>query len=163
MKNVLNLLVVCFLLIASTSCSNDSTDELINENEVVIIPESKTIEIEILQLINEYRISAGLNSLEALEVVKGQAFSHSDYMVETNNVSHDNFYNRRAYLINNAGAQTVTENVAFGFTNAQSVVNAWLNSDGHKANIEGDFTNFEISAEQNEDGKWYYTNIFIKK
>ncbi|OIQ15623.1 CAP domain-containing protein [Lacinutrix sp. MedPE-SW] len=163
MKTVLNLLLTCFLLVAFTSCSSDSSDEITSTNEYVVIPESKLIEIEILELINEYRISKGLNVLEPLDAIKGQAYSHSDYMVETNNVSHDNFYTRKAYLVNNAGAQTVTENVAYGFTNAESVVNAWLNSEGHKANIEGDFTNFEVSAEQNEDGKWYYTNIFIKK
>ncbi|AEH02498.1 CAP domain-containing protein [Lacinutrix sp. 5H-3-7-4] len=163
MKTVLNLLFIALILVTSTSCSSDSSEEFSNEKEFVVIPESKTIEIEILELINEYRIANGFNSLAPMDAIKGQAFSHSDYMVETNNVSHDNFYSRKAYLINNAGAKTVTENVAYGFTNARSVVDAWLNSEGHKANIEGDFTNFEVSAEQNDEGKWYYTNIFINK
>ena len=57
----------------------------------------------------------------------------------------------------------MSENVAYGFTNAESVVNAWLNSEGHRHVIEGDFTNFDISAEKDEEGKWYFTNIFIKK
>ena len=48
-------------------------------------------------------------------------------------------------------------------SNAQSVVNAWLNSDGHRQNIEGDFTDFDISAEQNANGQWYFTNIFVKR
>ena len=63
----------------------------------------------------------------------------------------------------NAGALNVGENVAYAYSSAQSVVNAWLNSPSHRSNIEGDFTDFDISAEQNEDGKWYYTNIFIKR
>ena len=53
--------------------------------------------------------------------------------------------------------------MAYGYTQAESVVNAWLKSDSHRENIEGDFTNFDVSAEQNTDGDWYYTNIFIKK
>jgi uncharacterized protein YkwD len=53
--------------------------------------------------------------------------------------------------------------VAFGYTTAESLVKAWLKSEVHKATIEGDFTNFDISAEKGTDGKWYYTNIFIKK
>lgn len=164
MKNLLNLLFIVFLLISGTSCSNDSVDDLAAEEQtVLVIPESKTIEIEILELINTHRISLGLNTLQSLDIVKGQAFSHSDYMVETANVSHDNFYSRRSYLVNNAGAIAVSENVAYGFTNAESVVNAWLNSEGHRHNIEGDFTDFDISAEQNEEGKWYFTNIFIKR
>ena len=38
-----------------------------------------------------------------------------------------------------------------------------LNSAGHKANIEGDFTHFGISIRTNAEGKKYYTNIFVKK
>lgn len=29
--------------------------------------------------------------------------------------------------------------------------------------MEGDYTHFQISAEQCEDGRWYFTNIFIQK
>ena len=53
--------------------------------------------------------------------------------------------------------------MAYAFSTPESVVNAWLNSEGHKHVIEGDYTDFDISAEKDEDGKWYYTNIFIKK
>jgi len=90
MKKLLSLLFIAFMLISSTSCSNDSEEDLtFGETQVMVIPESKTIEIEILELINSHRISLGLNTLKALEIVKGQAFSHSDYMVETANVSHE--------------------------------------------------------------------------
>ena len=84
-------------------------------------------------------------------------------MVDKDEVSHDNFYKRSNYLKANAGAKKVSENVAYGYSRAESVVNAWIKSDSHRKNIEGDFTNFNISAEKNDEGKWYYTNIFIKK
>ena len=57
----------------------------------------------------------------------------------------------------------MSENVAYGFSSAESLVNAWLNSASHRENIEGDFTDFDISAEKNNEGKWYFTNIFIKR
>ena len=60
-------------------------------------------------------------------------------------------------------SSTVRENVAYGYATASGVVNAWLNSEGHREVIEGDFTHFDISAEKDENGRWYYTNIFIKK
>ena len=66
-------------------------------------------------------------------------------------------------MVDNVSATKVSENVAYAFSSAESVVNAWLNSDGHRENIEGDFTDFDISAEQNEEGRWYFTNIFIKR
>ena len=95
--------------------------------------------------------------------VESVAYTHTDYMVDNDEVSHANFYSRSDYLKANAGAKKVSENVAYGYSSAESVVRAWLKSDGHKATIEGDFSNFDVSAEVNTEGKWYYTNIFIKK
>ena len=98
-----------------------------------------------------------------MSIVKSVAYSHTDYMVDNDVVSHDNFFTRSNYLKSNIGAKKVSENVAYGFSTAQGVVDAWIRSESHKANLEGDYTNFDISAERNEDGRWYYTNIFIKK
>ena len=84
-------------------------------------------------------------------------------MIEAANVSHDNFFQRKQSLQTNADANIVTENVAYGFSSAESVVNAWINSPSHRDNIEGDYTDFDVSAEQNNEGKWYFTNIFIKR
>jgi len=84
-------------------------------------------------------------------------------MIENDEVSHANFFQRKNNLMNNVGALTVAENVAYAFSSPESVVNAWLNSEGHKNVIEGDYTDFDISAEMDENGRWYYTNIFIRK
>ncbi|WP_008638504.1 CAP domain-containing protein [Bizionia argentinensis] len=165
MRNFIFLPVMIFLVIFMTSCSSESIDEvvIIEDSSELIIPESKTIEIEIMELINDYRLSKGLNPLNNVGIIKAQAFNHTDYMISNNHVSHDNFNSRRLFLEDRLGAQNVSENVAYGFTSAQSAVSAWLKSDGHRANIEGDFTDFELSADQNDAGKWYYTNIFVKK
>jgi uncharacterized protein YkwD len=156
-------LMVLFALF-TFSCSTDSLDDTANNvNTNLVVPETKIIEIEIVELINDYRLSIGLNPLNNMDAIKSQAYSHTGYMIEQDNVSHDYFYQRKSYLVSNVGANIVSENVAYGFTSAESVVNAWLNSDGHRANIEGNYTDFDISAEQNNEGKWYYTNIFVKK
>ncbi|WP_055446180.1 CAP domain-containing protein [Lacinutrix mariniflava] len=161
MKTVLNLLLLTLFLTFATSCSTEENTEDLQLQDVTI-PEAKEIEIEIMELINAYRIDKGLNALSNHDLVKSQAYSHSDYMAEADNISHVNFYTRKSFLVNNAGASVVTENVAFGFTNAQSVVNAWINSNDHRVNMEGNYTNFDVSAEQNDQGKWYFTNIFMK-
>jgi uncharacterized protein YkwD len=140
---------------------DESVEKLTVEN--LVVPQTKTIEIEILELINNHRLSIGLNPLRNMDIIKSQEYSNTYYMVDQNEVSHDNFFSRKSYLTNNTGAKSVSENVAYGFTSAKSVVNAWLDSEGHKKNIEGNFTDFDISAEKDVDGKWYYTNIFIKK
>lgn len=164
MKKPTLLPVMVLFAMIMFSCSSDSMDDKIESITVnSTTPEAKIIEIEILELINDYRISEGLIPLNNMGIIKSTAFSHTDYMIVQNNVSHDNFFQRKSYLINNAGANTVAENVAFGYTSAESVVNAWINSEGHRGNIVGNYTDFEISAEQNAEGQWYYTNIFVKK
>ncbi|WP_179006677.1 CAP domain-containing protein [Winogradskyella forsetii] len=151
-------------LFSFTSCSTDSMeDETLNAIEVPVAPQAKQIEIEIMELINAYRINEGLNPLQNHSTVKAVAFTHTDYMIEVNNVSHDNFFLRQQSLQANASANVVSENVAYGFNSAASVVNAWLNSPSHRENIEGDFTDFDVSAEKNAEGKWYFTNMFIKR
>ena len=161
--NYLPLLALMALLSFSSCSTEDFPEDNIDAISLQYAPAPKQIEIEILELINEHRIGLGLNTLNSLNIVKSVAFTHTDYMVEVNNISHDNFYQRKNSLVQNANAKVVSENVAYAYSTAQSVVNAWINSDSHRENIEGDFTDFEVSAEQNKDGKWFYTNIFIKR
>lgn len=152
------LAVLCF------SCTTDNMDDKAEAIELSLkTPITKDIEIQVLGLINDHRLSLSLNPLRDMTLVKSVAFSHTDYMVYNNEVSHTNFYKRSDYLKVNAGALKVSENVAYGYSSAESVVKAWLKSDAHRAVIEGDFTDFDIAAEVNSEGKWYYTNIFIKK
>ncbi|WP_400080009.1 CAP domain-containing protein [Winogradskyella sp. R77965] len=151
-------------VLSFTSCSTDTVaEDAISSIEVPITPQAKQIEIEIIELINAHRIGEGLSALNQHNTVKAVAYTHTDYMIEVNNVSHDNFFQRKQSLQDNADANIVSENVAYGFNSAQAVVNAWINSPSHRDNIEGNYTDFDISAEQNEAGKWYFTNIFIKR
>ena len=156
--------LVLFTVFVLTSCTTDIIDDNVATLELKATNiKTKTIEVKILELINNHRLSLGLNTLADMNIVKSVAYTHTDYMINNDEVSHTNFFERSHYLKQNAGAERVSENVAYGYSSAESVVKAWLKSDGHKANIEGDYTNFDVSAEVNGEGKWYYTNIFIKK
>ncbi|TDQ25823.1 CAP domain-containing protein [Tenacibaculum caenipelagi] len=157
----LKLLVLFFALIL-TSCSSNETEIVDNTPELSTTISEKSIEADILDLINDYRVNNGFSSLSKLQVIKSQTNNHTNYMVEKNEVSHDFFYQRKEYLVENANAVSVAENVAYGYSTAESVVSAWIKSDGHKHNIEGDYTHFDITAEKSTDGKWYFTNIFVK-
>lgn len=164
MKFPTMLPAVALMALLTFSCSTDSVEEeAIDAIAASYVPDTKVIEIEVMELINDHRISIGLTPLEPLSEIKAQAFGHTDYMIDQSEVSHDNFYVRRNNLMSTAGAQSVGENVAYGFSYAPALVAAWLNSEGHKAVIEGDYTNFDLSAEQDDNGRWYYTNIFIKR
>ncbi|PKV52120.1 Cysteine-rich secretory protein family protein [Aquimarina sp. MAR_2010_214] len=164
MKSPVKVIYIACMAMLLYSCSAENVEEdLGSSNKEFIVPEVKSIEIEILDLINNYRISKELNALTPLDVIKSQAYRHTDYMIKQNNISHDYFYERKSYLVTNAGASKVAENVGYGYSSAESIVNAWIKSDSHRSTIEGDFTAFDISIEQNEDGVMYCTNIFIKK
>lgn len=156
--------LLALMTICSFSCSTDAIEyEKTDAFEANYVPETKLEEVEILDLINQHRESLDLSRLESLSAIKSEAYGHTDYMIENDKVSHEYFFQRKANLINKVGAIKVAENVAYAFSSPQSVVNAWLNSEGHRAVIEGDYSNFDISAEQDIEGKWYYTNIFVKR
>ena len=167
MKTAKILSVLAFALVVMlSSCSPDSTNEDsidVNIKENSYVPQANEFEILVLELINEHRISLGLNALQNMSVIKAQAYGHTDYMIEKNQVSHDNFYLRAKNLKAEADAVAVGENVAYGYNSPEALVNAWLNSEGHKVVIEGNYTHFDISAEKNENDRWYFTNIFIRK
>ena len=164
MKLLKMLSLLTMLTVLSFSCSTDTIDDKVDTLELNFkTPQTKTIEVEILEQINNHRLSLGLNPLDDMTIIKSVAYSHTDYMMDIGEISHDNFFTRSNYLKQNAGAKKVSENVAYGYSTAETVVNAWLKSEGHRATIEGDFTNCDVSAEKNEKGRWYYTNIFIKK
>lgn len=164
MKLPTMLPAMALIALLSFSCSTDSVEEdTIEAITSTYVPQTKVIEVEILELINDHRISQGLNVLSDMSTIKAQAFGHTDYMVAQQEVSHDNFYKRKETLESRVGAVKVAENVAYAYSSAESVVNAWLNSDGHRNVIEGDYTDFDVSAEKDANGKYYFTNIFVKK
>ena len=164
MKTLIKITLILLVSISFFSCSEDTAiEQEAVSTENVVIPNDKQIEIEILEEINTYRISKGLSSLSKLNIIKSQTFSHTNHMVESNKISHDNFPSRSAFLKERTGAKKVGENVAVGFQTAESIVRGWVNSEGHRKNLEGSYTHFDISAEQNDNGTWFYTNIFVKK
>ena len=77
------------------------------------------------------------------------AVSHSKYMIEQNKISHDNF-SERATILGNEGAQAVGENVAFGYNDAEEVVNAWINSPSHRDTLEGNYTHVGIGIQEDK-------------
>ena len=153
------------LMFSLVSCSPDSIDkESVDTNQTAVNYEYSENETELINLINDYRASIGLNKLELINYVSVKSEEHDLYMIQSNEVSHAGFKERADNIMEVLKAKKVSENIAYNFSTSQSALGAWLNSAGHKANIEGNFTHFGISIRINpETGKKYYTNIFIKK
>jgi len=117
---------------------------------------------EILTLINDHRRSIGKPALAKNQVIWDQANGHSRNMASGRvPFGHDGFDARIATIRAALGSGgSAAENVAMGYSSAATVVNAWLGSAGHRANIEGNSTRTGISAVQTSTGTWYYTQIF---
>ncbi|TCP23331.1 uncharacterized protein YkwD [Tenacibaculum skagerrakense] len=158
MKRFYSITILLFTIL-TTSCNSDTESEGIFDDSNNV----SSYEKEILELINNYRKDKGLPSLKLLAIIKTQTDKHTDYMIAKGEISHDNFGARSNYLQTNAQAKATAENVASGYSTATSVVNGWLNSDGHRKNIEGNYTHFHLTAKKSPVNKWYYTNIFIRK
>jgi uncharacterized protein YkwD len=85
-------------------------------------------------------------------------------MIEHNLVNHDYFQERSDNLILVLGAERVGENIAYNYKTAENAFSAWMDSPGHRANIEGDYTHFGLAVTTvAQTGKKYYTNMFMKK
>lgn len=160
------LIALLLLTTLLFSCAKEEDGVYFNENSEVVNAKVvySPMESEIISLVNAHRTSMGLSALSTLNLVSGVADGHTDYMIEAGAISHDNFAERAQILMEEAGAKTVGENVAYGFSTAEGVVNGWLNSDGHRKVIENpDYTHFGISTDSNTENRNYFTNIFIKK
>ena len=143
------------------SCSEDDNSILIEEETSTEVQDS-TITGEILELVNQHRKYLGLNSLKRNATADHLAIEHTNYMIAHSKISHDNFNIRFQELQQKENARSAGENVASGYQDASSVMNGWLNSTGHKANIEGDFTHLGLAAIKNTQGKYYFTQLFFR-
>jgi uncharacterized protein YkwD len=80
-----------------------------------------------MKLINDYRLSVGLNALEKSIIFQFNQ-KNINYMISNNVVNHDGFVDRSENIIKTQGAKTVGENIAYNYSTPQAAVSAWLNS-----------------------------------
>jgi len=165
MKTKLFRLFLPILLVFTLiSCSNDSSEDLVADTTLITNYDSTSDEVELARLINLYRVSVEKNKLEIVNHISYKSQEHNLYMIQNNVVNHDFFESRAANIIQVLGAIKVGENIAYNYSTPNSALNAWLNSPEHKEKLDDDYTHFGISISVNpENGKKYFTNIFMKR
>ncbi|WP_264538266.1 CAP domain-containing protein [Flavobacterium sp. N1736] len=161
--------IATFIVISITmnSCTADTAegsqeDTATTEQTLVTSYAYNDAELETMKLINEYRVSIGLNALEKINHISYKCEEHNKYMIENNVVNHNDFVARSENIMKLLGAKKVGENVAYNYKTSAAVVKGWLESAGHKENIEGNYTHFGLAVTTDASGKKYYTNIFAK-
>ncbi|QFT89152.1 Cysteine-rich secretory protein family protein [Bacillus sp. THAF10] len=121
-------------------------------------------EMKVIELTNAERRKNGLSDLKADASLSNVARDKSKDMQQNNYFSHTSpnhgspFDMMRDYGIS---YRTAGENIAMGQRSPEEVVQAWMNSEGHRKNIlNGQFTHIGVGYV--EEGN-YWTQMFIGK
>lgn len=121
------------------------------------------LETEILQYVNADRKEHQLAPLQTNPLESSLALKHSQDMANGKvKFGHDGFNSRARTIQKALGSTEIGENVASGSMTAREVVDGWLNSPGHKKNIEGNFTLTGIGWARDKKGDIYFTQIFSR-
>lgn len=143
---IIGLIVVPILLFILINRKEETVDfsYIPNEND-----------LKVLDLVNLAR----KNKLELNEKISKIALEHSNYILKNQKASHDNFGKRQEKLKH----LIISENVAFGYNSIEAIIQAWLNSPKHKANIlDEDWTETGIATVIDSRGRFIVTQIFAK-
>lgn len=165
--SALNLLytLLTFLLLSNlTACAQQKQNTSSVSYDATSV-DFKSLQNDILKLVNQHRASLGLNALQMNDAATTEATKHSSDMAKGKvDFGHDGFDERMQHLNQKLGTLHATaENVAYGKINAQQVMDMWLNSPGHKKNIEGNFSMIGIGIAKSRSGYLYFTQIFLLK
>ncbi|HBT63205.1 MAG TPA: hypothetical protein DEB10_00905 [Ruminococcaceae bacterium] len=142
---------------------------LIYPGQKISIPEAaplESFEAEVIRLINRERTSRGLPALTNNWQLSRVARYKSQDMIDKNYFSHQSpTYGSPFDMMEAFGLRfsAAAENIAYGQRTAQEVVNAWMNSPGHRANIlSRSYTQTGVGAAKKANGTLYWTQMFMK-
>jgi uncharacterized protein YkwD len=130
------------------------------------VPTGAFAELEqaVFEQINQYRAEQDLPPLILNAEMNDQARLHSEAMAASRNLSHDGFEQRVEAISQAIPLRSAAENVAFnsGFANPEmQAVTGWIDSPGHRENIEGNFDLTGVGITQNAQGEYYFTQLFV--
>ena len=115
---------------------------------------------EVLTLVNEQRSQAGLGALSWDSNLASAANVRAKEIVSSFSHTRPDGSACFTAVVNDGSYMTLGENIAYGYTSASSVMNGWMNSEGHRANIlNGSFTKLGVSCYY-ENGTYYWVQIF---
>ncbi len=122
------------------------------------------VEMEVVRLVNIERQKAGLSPFTASSELSKVARVKSEDMAKNNYFSHTSpTYGDPFTMMKSFGIKynTAGENIAKGYSSAQSVVNGWMNSPGHRANIlNPSFNKIGVGLYKTSNGTAYWTQMF---
>lgn len=124
--------------------------------------EDMTFAEQVVKLVNEERAKAGLSALtidtnvEAAAQVRAREIKQSFSHTRPDGSKFSTALQEQGVSYKGAG-----ENIAWGQKSPEAVMQAWMNSDGHRANIlNAKFTKIGVGYYQDANGTNYWTQLF---
>ncbi|MFI7600777.1 CAP domain-containing protein [Actinoplanes sp. NPDC049681] len=124
---------------------------------------TSTLQTQVVALSNQARVRAGCKALPVNADLLWAARGHSKYMATTGVFSHTGARNSTFITRARAAGYTAarSENIAWGYRTAREVVNGWLASPGHRANLlDCGAKTFAVGVVYSANGTPYYTQDF---
>jgi uncharacterized protein YkwD len=119
----------------------------------------------VLDYVNQYRKTKGLAPLQMMSLITSEALRHSKNIADGKVAfGHGGFDDRADRLMKQIQqSNAIAENIAYGKFTTQEVVDRWIQSSGHRQNIEGKYTLTGVGIIRRKDGYLFFTQIFINK
>ncbi|TDL31035.1 SafA/ExsA family spore coat assembly protein [Jeotgalibacillus sp. S-D1] len=147
-----------------------SNPNLLYPGQRLVIPSAGSfisIEEEVVRLVNQERAENGLQPLKSNWELSRVARFKSEDMRDANFFSHTSpTYGSPHQMIRDFGVtyNSSGENIAAGQTSAQAVVDAWMNSTGHRQNIlSSSYTHMGVGYAKGGSYGHYWTQMFISQ
>ena len=146
---------------------NPSTDDSTSNDNQNTTESFSSFQKEVVRLVNVERSKRGLNELSFNIQLSNVATLKSQDMIDKNYFSHTSpTYGSPFDMMKqfNISYKTAGENIAMGQKTPAEVVNAWMNSQGHRENIlNSNFTEIGVGVAKSSNGTLYWTQMFIGK
>ncbi|QNU67741.1 SafA/ExsA family spore coat assembly protein [Ruminiclostridium herbifermentans] len=142
---------------------------LIYPGQKLTIPDQssvKALEAEVIRLVNVERAKKGLQALKADWEISRVARYKSQDMINKKYFSHTSpTYGSPFKMLETFGIRfsSAGENIAYGQKTPAAVMNSWMNSSGHRANIlSPSYTHIGVGLAKTSSGVCYWTQMFTK-
>ncbi len=136
--------------------------------QTIMIPDTQSLfshEQQVFELVNKERAARGLPlfklnaELSRVARYKSQDMINKKYFSHTSPTFGSPFDMMQSFGLRFSAAG---ENIAYGQKTAAEVMNSWMNSAGHKANILSQaYTNIGIGVAKTASGTLYWTQMFM--
>lgn len=126
------------------------------------VPEELTYAQQVVALVNEERAQEGLAPLTVDERIESAANTRAkEIQTSFSHTRPDGSSFSTAMKQAGVNYRRAGENIAWGQKTPQEVVNAWMNSPGHRANImNAGYTRIGVGHLQNAAGTSYWVQLF---